>query len=77
MILLSARKLKNFGEHVLLSRQLTEEEADCENQAFTRRRELIIDGTEQKNLRTHNGNLFIRQGTKWIKGITPEVHGSF
>ena len=77
MILLSARKLKTFGEPVFLSRQLTKEEADRENQALMRRRELINDGTEPKNLRVRDGNLFIGQGTKWIKEKTPEVHGSF
>ena len=77
MILLSARKLKTFGEPVFLSRQLTKEEADRENQALMRRRELINDGTEPKNLRVRDGNLFIRLGTKWVKEKTPEVHGSF
>ena len=51
MIPLSARKLKTFDEPVFLSRQLTKEEADRENQALMRRRELINDGTEPKNLR--------------------------
>ena len=53
------------------------EEADRENQALMRRRELINDGTEPKNLRVRDGNLFIRLGTKWVKEKTPEVHGSF
>ena len=70
MILLSARKLKTFGKPVFLRRQLTKEEADLENQALMGRRELINGGTEPKNLRVHDGNLFIRQGTKWIKRKT-------
>ena len=59
MILLSARKVKTFGEPVFLSRQL-KEEADRENQALMRRRELINDGTEPNNLRVRDGNLSVK-----------------
>ena len=46
MVLLSARKLKTFSQPIFLSKQLTKEEADLENLALVRRRELINKGTD-------------------------------
>ena len=67
MVLLSARKLKTFSQPIFLSKQLTKEEADLENLALVRRRELINEGTDPKNLRVRDATLFIRQGAKWTK----------
>ena len=52
MILLSARK--NSPQQNLLSRQLTKEEADLENLAIVRIRQLIIDkSVDRKDLKVH------------------------
>ena len=71
MVLLSARKLKTFSQPIFLSKQLTKEEADLENLALVRRRELINKGTDPKNLRVRDATLFIRQGAKWTKEKLP------
>ena len=71
MVLLSARKLKTFSQPIFLSKQLTKEEADLENLAVVRRRELINKGTDPKNLRVRDATLFIRQGAKWTKEKLP------
>ena len=54
MVLLSARKLKTFSQPIFLSKQLTKEEADFKNLALVRRRELINEGTDPKNLRVRS-----------------------
>ena len=66
MVLLSARKLKTFSQPIFLSK-----EADLENLALVRRRELINKGTDPKNLRVRDATLFIRQGAKWTKEKLP------
>ena len=71
MVLLSARKLKTFSQPIFLRKQLTKEEADLENLALVRRRELINEGTDPKNLRVRDATLFIRQGAKWTKEKLP------
>ena len=71
MVLLSARKLKTFSQPIFVSKQLTKEEADLENLALVRRRELINKGTDPKNLRVRDATLFIRQGAKWTKEKLP------
>ena len=68
MILLSARKLKNSPQPIFLSRQLTKEEADQENLALVRRRQLISDkSVDRKDIRVHDATLYIQKGGKWIK----------
>ena len=71
MVLLSARKLKTFSQPIFLSKQLTKEEADLENLALVRRRELINKGNDPKNLRVRDATLFIGQGAKWTKEKLP------
>ena len=71
MVLLSARKLKTFTRPIFLSKQLTKDEADLENLALVRRRELINEGADPKNLRVRDATLFIRQGAKWTKEKLP------
>ena len=71
MVLLSARKLKTFTQPIFLSKQLTKDEADLENLALVRRRELINEGADPKNLRVRDATLFIRQGAKWTKEKLP------
>ena len=71
MVLLSARKLKTFSQPIFLSKQLTKEEADLKNLALVRRRELINEGTDPKNLRVRDATLFIRQRAKWTKEKLP------
>ena len=68
MVLLSARKLKNSPQPIFLSRQLMKEEADLENLALVRRRQLISDkSVDRKDIRVHDATLYIRKGGKWIK----------
>ena len=64
-ILLSARELKTFDTPIFLSRQLTREEADLENKALKRRREMIQEGIESKNLRINDGILYQKIGSAW------------
>ena len=73
MILLSARKLKNSPQPNFLRRQLTKEEADQENLALVRRRQLISDkSVDRKDIRVHDASLYIRKGGKWIKEKLPD-----
>ena len=73
MILLSARKLKKSPQPIFLSRQLTKEEADQENLALVRRRQLISDkSVDRKDIRVHDATLYIRKGGKWIKEKLPD-----
>ena len=46
LILSSARKLKNYGAAVFISKELTNEEAAIENESLKKRRELIDQGTK-------------------------------
>ena len=71
MVLPSARKLKTFSQPIFLSKQLTKEEADLENLALVRRREMINEGTDPKNLHVRDAALIIRQGAKWTKEKLP------
>ena len=72
-ILLSARKLKNSPQPIFLSRQLTQEEADQENLALVRRRQLISDkSVDRKDISVHNATLYIRKGGKWMKEKLPD-----
>ena len=72
MILLSARRLKNSPQPIFLSRQLTKKEADQENLALVRRRQLISDkSVDRKDIRVHDATLYIRKGGKWIKEKLP------
>ena len=64
-ILLSARELKTFDTPIFLSRQLSREEAELENIALKRRREMIQGGIESKNLRVSNGILYQKIGSAW------------
>ena len=64
-ILLSARELKTFDTPIFLSRQLTCEEAVMENKALKRRRKLIQEGIESKNLRINDGILYQKIGSAW------------
>ena len=66
-ILLSARELKTFDTPIFISRQLTREEADLENKALKRRREMIQEGIESKNLRINDGILYQKIGSAWSK----------
>ena len=73
MILLSATKLKHSPQPIFLSRQLTKEEADQENLALVRRRQLISDkSVDRKDIRVHDATLYIRKGGKWIKEKFPD-----
>ena len=74
MILLSARKLKNSPQPIFLSRQLTKEEADQENLALVRRRQLIRDkSVDRKDIRVHDATLYNRKGGNWIKEKFPDT----
>ena len=73
MILLSARELKKSPQPIFLNRQLTKEEADHENFALVRRRQLISDkSVDRKDIRVHEETQYIRKGGKWIKEKIPD-----
>ena len=62
MILLSARKLKISPQPTFLSRQLTKEEADDENLALVRRRQLISDkSVDRKDIRVHDATRYFEK----------------
>ena len=67
MILLSARKLQTYGKPVFISRQLSKEEAEQENQALIKRRELLRQRMDPRDLRVRDGALYKRVDRKWIK----------
>ena len=72
MILLSARKLKNSPQPIFFCRQLTKEEADQENFALVRRRQLIIvKSVDRKDIRIHDATLYIQKIGKGIKEKLP------
>ena len=64
MILLPARKLQSFGRPVFLSHKLSEEEAERENLALNRRRELLQQSATARSLRVRDGVLYLRDGNK-------------
>ena len=73
MIFLSLRKLKNSPQPIFLSRKLTKEEADQENLALVRRRQLISDkSVDRKDIRVHDATLYIRKDGKWTKEKLPD-----
>ena len=61
LILSSASKLKTYDKPVYLSRELSREEATIENEALQKRRELINEEIDKKDLRILDGKLLIRQ----------------
>ena len=65
LILSSASKLKTYDKPVYLSRELSREEATLENEALQKRRELINEEIDKKDLRIHDGKLLI-QDNKWV-----------
>ena len=61
---------------IFLSRQLTKEEADLQNLALVRRRQLIIDeSADRKDLRVRDTTLYIRKSGNWIKEKLPKSEG--
>ena len=66
LILSSASKLKTYDKPVYLSRELSREEATQENEALQKRRELINEKIDKKDLRIRDGKLLIRQDNKWV-----------
>ena len=78
-IFLSAREFKTFDTPILLSRQLTCEEADLENKALKRRREMIQEGIESKNLRINDSILYQRSQAHGLKSdsLTQQVRTDY
>ena len=68
MHILSARKLQSFGRPVFLSRQISEEEAECKNLALIRSRELLQQGANPTSLKVRDGVLYIRDRNKRTPG---------
>ena len=65
IILLSARKMKDYEKRILLGRELTKEELAVENAALKKRRELIEEGAGPRNLRIQNLKLQQKIGEDW------------
>ena len=65
-LILSASKLKTYDKPVYLSRELSREEATLENEALQKRRELINEEIDKKDLKIRDGKLLIRQDNKWV-----------
>ena len=65
LILSSASKLKLYDKPVFLSRELSREEATLENEALQKRRQLINEKIDKKDLRIRDGKLLI-QDNKWV-----------
>ena len=65
LILSSARKLKNYGAAVFISKELTNEEAAIENVSLKKRRKLIDQGRNKKDFSVRDGKLYKRDGNQW------------
>ena len=55
LILPSARKLKNYGDSVFISKELTNEEIAIENKSLKKRREFIDQGQSKKDVSVRDG----------------------
>ena len=66
LILSSARKLKNYGASVFISKELTNEEAAIENEYLKKRRELIDQGQNKKDFSIKDSKVYKRVGNQWI-----------
>ena len=64
LILSSARKLKNSGAPVFISKELTNEEAAIENESLKKRIELIDQGKNKKDFSVRDGKLYKRDGNQ-------------
>ena len=58
LILSTARKMKNYGAPVFISKELTNEEAAIKNESLKKRRELINQGQKKKDFSVRNGKLY-------------------
>ena len=72
LILSSARKLRNYGAAVFISKELTNEEAATENESLKKKREILDQGQNKKDFSVRDGKLFKKDGNQLIV-ISPKT----
>ena len=65
--------MKDYDKRIFLDRELTKEELAVENAALKKRREMIEEGAEPRNLRIRNLKLQQKIGEDWTT-IPNETH---